>query len=203
MKNTHFLKLILCLSLTIILLESCNRASHQRRSHAGRNPKKEVRSSRTNVPIVTNAAKKTGASKRSREVVLREQIVESAKKMRGVAYKYGGKTPDTGFDCSGFTSYIYSNSGLSIAGPSYTQAKLGKRKEKDALVAGDLIFFGSADKISHVGIVTKHEEGILEVIHATNTSGVRIENILVSPYWKTRLLYGVDIITGVNDISMH
>lgn len=203
MKSNPFPKYLLCICLVIILMESCNKTIHQRRFHAGRAPKKEVRGSRSDGHISTKTARKTETNKRSDEHALRERIVGNAIKQRGVGYKYGGKTPTTGFDCSGFTSYIYTSSGVTLSGPSYAQAKLGKRKEMQELMAGDLVFFGNADKISHVGIVTKHEGEVLEVVHATNTSGVRIENILVSGYWKPRLLYGVDILTGINDISMH
>ena len=60
---------------------------------------------------------------------------------------------------------------------------------------GDLIFFGEKGSIHHVGIVEKNKPDELRVIHSTNQRGVIEENVLVSDYWKKRILFAVDFST--------
>ena len=59
---------------------------------------------------------------------------------------------------------------------------------------GDLIFFGVKNHIDHVGIVQKNKPGELWVIHSTTQQGVITEDVLVSPYWKKRILFAIDLV---------
>lgn len=126
---------------------------------------------------------------------IRFDIVESAKKYQGINYKPGGKLPETGFDCSGFTGFVFTKNGIPISGPSDKLAKMGRQKSKSDLKAGDLVFFGHKEKISHVAIVSNNSSDQLEVVHATTSSGVKIDEISHSEYWQSRFLFGVDIIS--------
>lgn len=93
----------------------------------------------------------------------------------GCSYIYGGSSP-SGFDCSGFTSYCYSQAGISISRTSYSQATQGTAVSKADLQPGDLVVFSGA---SHVGIYV----GNGQFIHAANPSeGVRYDSIS-SGYW--------------------
>src|SRR5690606_28678080 len=76
----------------------------------------------------------------------RENIIESAKNYLGKPYKPGGKKPETGFDCSGFTGYIFTQNGVPVSGASHDIAKMGKHKPKEKLIPGDLVFFGSNER---------------------------------------------------------
>ena len=78
-----------------------------------------------------------------------QNIVDFAKKYIGVPYVYGGSSP-SGFDCSGFTSFVYKQFGYSINRTSQSQLNNGTYVSKENLRPGDLVFFYSA--ISHVGI---------------------------------------------------
>ena len=123
----------------------------------------------------------------------RTKIVSTAKKYIGKSYTYGGKKPSTGFDCSGFISHVYKNNGIDLSGPSHYQAKQGKKKSMSALQKGDLVFFGTNKKVSHVAIVTKVDQNKLNVIHSTSSRGVVIDDISSSEYWKKRYLFGRDV----------
>lgn len=93
----------------------------------------------------------------------------------GCSYVYGGSSP-SGFDCSGFTSYCYSQAGISVSRTSYSQAAQGTAVSKSDLQPGDLVVFSGA---SHVGIYV----GNGQFIHAANPSeGVRYDSIN-SGYW--------------------
>ena len=78
-----------------------------------------------------------------------------AKTLLGVPYVYGGATPATGLDCSGFTQYVFGHFGISLPHHSEDQAKMGTSVAKNAIQAGDLVFSDWGDgPNSHVGIAT-------------------------------------------------
>lgn len=85
----------------------------------------------------------------------------------GTPYVWGGTTP-SGFDCSGFTSYIYANHGVNIGRTTYDQIKVGKSIPISQLQPGDLIFFGSVSSPHHVGMYI----GGGRYIHAPHTGDV-------------------------------
>ncbi|EHQ07153.1 C40 family peptidase [Leptonema illini] len=107
-------------------------------------------------------------------------IVELADQYIGTPYKLGGNTP-AGFDCSGFTSFVYSKAGYKLSRTADGQfAELRPIKQPEI---GDLVFFRiSGDRISHVGIYV----GDLKFIHAPS-SGKTVEYAdMRIAYWKTR-----------------
>ena len=123
------------------------------------------------------------------------EIVSYAKKFLGVPYVYGGASP-SGFDCSGFTMYVYNNFGISMRHGAQAQAKLGTEIKTDKsskssllnnLKAGDLVFFldyETMDEIGHCGIYI----GEGNFIHASSGSGycVKINSLLPGEYYNTR-----------------
>jgi hypothetical protein len=110
-------------------------------------------------------------------------LVDSAMNFLGVRYKLGGNTAETGFDCSGFTRYVFENSlGRVLPHRADEQAnapELAKVDKKD-LKPGDLVFFDTMRRtFSHVGIYL----GDGKFIHSPRTGEtVRIEDINIS-YW--------------------
>ena len=67
----------------------------------------------------------------------------------GVPYSYGGTSPGSGFDCSGFTRYVYEHFGVELPHYSGAQYLLGRGVARGDLVPGDLVFF---DDVGHVGL---------------------------------------------------
>lgn len=85
---------------------------------------------------------------------LADELISFAKRFIGVRYKWGGTTPK-GFDCSGFTKYVFKNIGVTLNRTSTSQATQGKHVSKSDLLPGDLVFFdtnGGNNHINHVGI---------------------------------------------------
>ncbi|RKP48038.1 NlpC/P60 family protein [Cohnella endophytica] len=80
------------------------------------------------------------------------KLEETVKPLLGINYKSGGSTTN-GFDCSGFTQYVFKKLGISLNRSSRDQAIQGKKVSRDNLRPGDLVFFNTNGKsISHVGI---------------------------------------------------
>lgn len=97
------------------------------------------------------------------------EVVSIAKKYLGVAYSWGGSSPSTGFDCSGFTMYCYAQIGISLSHSSQAQYYEGTHIARSALMPGDLVFFGgSTSSIHHVGIYV----GGGQYIHSPRTGDV-------------------------------
>ena len=137
-------------------------------------------------------ATKTSTSNSSN---LGKDIVSYAKKFLGVPYVYGGAS-SSGFDCSGFTMYVFDHFGISMRHGAQAQSKLGKKISVDKsskssminnLKAGDLVFFldyETMDEIGHCGIYI----GDGNFIHASSGSGycVKINSLLPGEYYNTR-----------------
>lgn len=106
-----------------------------------------------------------------------EEIVRNAQSLIGIPYVFGG-TSTKGFDCSGFTQYVFKGSGIDLPRTSYAQYGMGTAVKKDQLQAGDLVFFSTYDKgASHVGIYI----GGGSFIHAAG-SAVKITSLSNSYY---------------------
>jgi cell wall-associated NlpC family hydrolase len=135
------------------------------------------------VAKTTTARSKTVASRgtsATRSTSKGLEIVSLAKRYLGYQYVHGGASPSTGFDCSGFTMYLYSKFSVSLPHSASQQYKYGTRisSVKD-LKPGDLVFFFSP--ISHVGIYI----GNGQFIHASNPkSDVKITDMDSTPYNK-------------------
>ena len=110
------------------------------------------------------------------------QIVEFALQYQGYPYSWGGTSPSTGFDCSGFTTYVYGHFGITLNRVACDQARNGVAVDISALQPGDLLcFYSSADYIGHVGIYI----GNNRFIHSsTYTTGVIISEL--GGYYNTR-----------------
>lgn len=109
------------------------------------------------------------------------EIVNYAKRFLGTPYVWGGTTP-SGFDCSGFTSYVYRNAaGISLPRTSGSQAGVGTYiGSKGSLQPGDLVFFGSPTH--HVGIYV----GGGSYIHSPRTGDV----VKISPLTRSDFTHG-------------
>lgn len=120
--------------------------------------------------------KKKKEEKEEKKYVTGADIVAYAKKYLGYKYVYGGSSPKTGFDCSGFTQYVYKHFGYTISRSSVSQATNGTKVDKKDLQPGDLVIYKnhSLTRIGHVGIYI----GNNKMIHASEPGvGVTITDI--------------------------
>jgi cell wall-associated NlpC family hydrolase len=112
-------------------------------------------------------------------------IVETAMKLRGVPYRFGGSDPKKGFDCSGFTRYVFAKHGIDLSRTTIEQSHEGQAIKRREVRAGDLLFFKTEGKeASHVAISIDGDQ----FVHAPTTNGVvRVES-LETTYWSSRFL---------------
>ena len=114
----------------------------------------------------------------------REEISIQAMSLVGIPYRWGGNTPDSGFDCSGLVRYVVSRA-ASVNLPRTTADMSGRGEsiEPDGIAPGDLIFFNTTGRPhSHVGIYV----GKLRFVNAPSTGGTVRLDYLTNPYWAKR-----------------
>ena len=116
---------------------------------------------------------------------LRQELVALAMKLRDVRYVRGGRSPSTGFDCSGFVRYVFAHAiGLRLPANSARQFRAGIKVRRDDMQPGDLVFFHTRGKkrISHVGIYLDNGR----FIHSPS-AGKSVEvSSLDEAYWAKR-----------------
>lgn len=130
-------------------------------------PQVLVNKSITKINAIRKAAPKYTPS-RGATTVSENAIIAYASNFLGTPYLWGGTSPSTGFDCSGFTQYVYGHFGISIGRTTFDQIKDGVQVSRDNLKPGDLVFFGSANNPHHMGIYL----GDNNYIHAPRTGDV-------------------------------
>jgi cell wall-associated NlpC family hydrolase len=111
-------------------------------------------------------------------------LVGTALDLRGTPYRNGGSDP-SGFDCSGFTQYVFARYGVSLPREVREQFNVGSTVKPEDVEPGDLVFFSTTSPgASHVAIAV----GGLEFVHAPSSAGVvRVER-LSSSYWSRRFV---------------
>jgi len=124
------------------------------------------------------------ASVRPTDAAAANAVLMRAISLIGTPYRWGGNTPEGGFDCSGLVNYVFRDM-LDLKLPRTSRelaAYQGPRIAKDRLATADLVFFGNGGKVSHVGIYL----GDGRFIHAPSSGGtVRVEQ-LDTRYWTPR-----------------
>jgi cell wall-associated NlpC family hydrolase len=109
-------------------------------------------------------------------------VIDTALTLLGSPYLNGGSTPE-GFDCSGFTQWVFAQHGISLPRETRDQFREGVTIDAAAIAAGDLVFFSTVARgASHVGIALDEDR----FVHAPSSRGiVRVER-RSSAYWKER-----------------
>jgi len=122
----------------------------------------------------------------TRDVDPRQLLVDFAMTLRDIRYRRGGRSPHSGFDCSGFVHYVFAQVlGVDLPENSAAQFADSRKIARDELQAGDLVFFHTRGKrVSHVGIYV----GEGRFIHSPTTGErVRVDH-LSGHYWARRFV---------------
>jgi cell wall-associated NlpC family hydrolase len=130
-------------------------------------------------------------AKRDSFSIIADSIINYGMKFLKVPYKYGRMDPKKGFDCSGFTSYIFKRFGYQLPRSAHAQGAKFPLIKPEELKRGDLVFFDNrrqSKRIGHVGLVTKvNRDGTFEFIHASVSKGITVGNSQET-YYKQRYI---------------
>ena len=119
-----------------------------------------------------------------------QALIQYAESFVGLPYVWGGTTPSPGFDCSGFTQYVFAHFGINISRTSEEQFAEGVPVSQSQLQPGDLVFFSTyAPGASHVGIYIGNG-----MMVDSEDAGLMITNIFSNSYWAPRYIGARDFI---------
>lgn len=120
-------------------------------------------------------------------------VLQRAFALLGTPYRWGGTSPERGFDCSGLVGYVFRTIGIDLPRVSGAMAHEGTAiTDRNALTEGDLVFFGKRGKVDHVGIYV----GEGKFLHAPRTGRDVTVSSLTSGYWSQKYLQARRLAAG-------
>lgn len=133
-----------------------------------------------------NTAVNTGIKQGTQSSAKTQKLLNEAQKHLGVPYKEAGIDP-TGFDCSGFTCYVFEQNGVSLPRRAAEQYTFCQKIDPEEAHAGDLVFFSNGTQINHVGILISEKGALKQMIHSSSSLGISIVELETSAYWKPKV----------------
>jgi|SRR5215203_911771 len=126
-----------------------------------------------------------------------QQVVDFAKTLIGVPYKYASTDPKAGFDCSGFITYVFSHFNIIVPRSSIDFTSVGKEISSAEAKPGDLILFTGTDStekfVGHMGLVVTNQNNQLEFIHSTSGKKYGVTITPFSDYYHSRYMKTIRI----------
>ena len=120
-------------------------------------------------------------------------VLQRAFALLGTPYRWGGSSPDNGFDCSGLVGYVFRSIGIDLPRVSRAMANEGVAiTDRTALAEGDLVFFGRRGRVDHVGIYV----GDGKFLHAPRTGRDVTVSSLTSGYWAQKYMEARRVAVG-------
>ncbi|MDR5834266.1 C40 family peptidase [Caballeronia sp. LZ034LL] len=155
-------------------------------SSSSQNAGNGIFSSRSTDTANTDAASSQGAAKSFLSGMASKagDVVVGALNMIGVRYRWGGNSPDSGLDCSGFVRYVFQDTlGMTLPRRAEEMSRVGEKVRVSDLKPGDLVFFNTMRRsFSHVGIYI----GDNKFVHSPSTgSTIRVDD-MEDGYWEKR-----------------
>lgn len=135
----------------------------------------------------------------------RKDVLDYAQLYMGLPYRYAGYSPVSGFDCSGFTSYILAHFKVNVSRSSRAQELEGEKVELSAAQPGDLLFFrrSASSRVFHVAMVYSNDEKGLRFIHSCCSKGVAIDNLNESSYWSAKSVSARRIVQKADFVGLY
>lgn len=121
-----------------------------------------------------------------------DELVDFAETLQGIPYKYGSTNPKTGFDCSGFISYVFNHFGISVPRSSIGFTHLEKEIKLREAKRGDIILFTGTDStkrvVGHMGIISSDKGQNHEFIHSTSGKAYSVTKTPLNRYYQGRFV---------------
>ena len=146
-----------------------------------------------NAPLVAQLAALQQAQDAPDTSSRMKTVLQRAFALLGTPYRWGGSSPDRGFDCSGLVGYVFRTIGIDLPRVSRAMADEGMPvADRSALAEGDLVFFGRRGRVDHVGIYI----GDGKFLHAPRTGRDVTVSTLTDGYWGQKYMEARRIATG-------
>lgn len=150
-------------------------------------------SSPDNAPLVAQLATLQQAQDAPTTSARVKTVLQRAFALLGTPYRWGGTSPDIGFDCSGLVGYVFRTIGIDLPRVSRAMANEGTPvTDRSALSEGDLVFFGRRGRVDHVGIYI----GDGKFLHAPRTGRDVTVSTLTDGYWGNKYMEARRIASG-------
>lgn len=118
---------------------------------------------------------------------VRTEMVEFALQYLGTPYQWAGNSPN-GFDCSGYIGYVYGNYGITLPRSAAAQKEFANHLKDNEAMKGDLAFFKTGNKITHVGLIISNPGEPLKMVHSSTSKGIITTDIHASTYWSKKFV---------------
>lgn len=184
--------------LSICLLQSCSstRKTQSSAPNISKQPAPfivtEKVSSKTVAPQVINTKN-----------VLADSVINFAKTLIGVKYKYGSTIKSQGFDCSGFINYIFNHYGIRVPRVTVDFTNAGQSVPLQQSKKGDIILFTGTDTtgwiVGHMGMITENENGQVKFIHSSSGNLIGVIISPLSKYYATRFVKVIRVFKVAGD----
>ena len=150
-------------------------------------------SSPDNAPLVAQLATLQQAQDAPTTSARVKTVLQRAFALLGTPYRWGGTSPDNGFDCSGLVGYVFRTIGIDLPRVSRAMANEGTPvADRSSLAEGDLVFFGRRGRVDHVGIYI----GDGKFLHAPRTGRDVTVSTLTDGYWGQKYMEARRIAAG-------
>jgi cell wall-associated NlpC family hydrolase len=184
--SSYKINLAFLLLFSLFLLSSCGNFKVVTINDVNKN-KSENATLKNKVETSTQKSTANSKTEKYKEFEVKaEQVVEAARKQLGTPHLDQNPQKKPAVDCSGMTCKSYSTVGVNLPRTTTGQAETGKFVPKKDLQKGDLVFFASKKGhtgISHVGLVSRVEEGKTFFIHTSTSRGV-VEDDFYMEHWQ-------------------
>ena len=121
-----------------------------------------------------------------------EALMRFAESLLGVPYKYASSNPKTGFDCSGFITYVFNHFNIAVPRSSIDFTNVGKTVAVEDARRGDIILFTGTDSterfVGHMGLVTENNGSELQFIHSSSGKAMGVTVTPLNEYYKKRFV---------------
>ncbi len=168
----------------VAMLQSCS--SSRKTSNSNRS--NDINDIKSTVVIKNNPARRNIDVKN----VQADELVDFAKTLVGVPYKYGSLKKENGFDCSGFVNYVFNHFKISVPRTTVDFTNAGKEIPFKESRPGDIILFtgsnASSGVVGHMGIITIHDKKNFRFIHAASGNGVGVIISEMNSYFIPRFV---------------
>ena len=149
------------------------------------------------IDTVHDKAALVPGSKVDTKNVLPQQVVDFAKTLIGIPYRYASTDPAVGFDCSGFITYVFKHFNIVVPRSSIDFTHVGKDIPVENTKPGDLILFTGTDStekfVGHMGLIVSNDKGQLSFIHSTSGKKYGVTITELNGYYKGRYMKSIRI----------